>query len=369
MRRIEHPGLVVRQKSPLNLEFQFAMLSDWLVPTEQFFVRSHFPAPELHAEAWKLRIEGAVETPLELSLDEIKSLPASTLAAVIECAGNGRVFYEPAREGLQWQSGAVGNASWTGVPIRALLEKAGIRKEAVEVVLVGADRGLVDGGKKTASPGPIAFARSLPLPKALEPDTILAYAMNGEPLTPEHGYPLRAVVGGWFGMAWVKWITHLRVVDRPFMGYWQARDYFRWERSFGEPSLVPLTQMAVKAQIARPVNGATVRAGQPCRIFGAAWGGEAGVEAVQVSTEGGKDWRQATLLPPEARYAWRFWEYHWTPAEPGRYTLLCRAVDTRGEVQPATPHSDAESYMANWSVPVEVKAVADAEMAQHEFVI
>src|SRR5205085_6383917 len=131
------------------------------------FVRSHFPAPELDAAAWKLRIEGAVETPLELSLDELQAMRPTTLTAVMECAGNGRVFYEPAKEGLQWQSGAVGNASWTGVLLRDVLEKAGIRQEACEVVLVGADRGGVDGGKKTASPGPTAFARSLPVQKAL----------------------------------------------------------------------------------------------------------------------------------------------------------------------------------------------------------
>jgi DMSO/TMAO reductase YedYZ molybdopterin-dependent catalytic subunit len=369
IRRTETAGLVVRQKSPLNLEFQFSTLCDWIIPTEDFFVRSHFPTPELDEAGWKLHIEGAVETPLELSLDALKAMPSTTLTAVIECAGNGRVFYEPAREGLQWQSGAVGNASWTGVLLRDVLEQAGLRREAVEVVLAGADHGVVDGGKKTASPGPIAFARSLPIHKALDDSTLLAYAMNGEPLTTEHGYPLRAVVGGWFGMAWVKWLTHIRVVDRPFLGYWQARDYFRWDRSLGEPILVPLTEMAVKAQIARPVNGATVRVGQPYRIFGAAWGGEAGIEEVQVSTQGGTEWQRATLLPPDTRYAWRLWEYYWSPEQPGRHTLLCRALDTQGNMQPDTQQPDRETYMANWSVPVVVKAVAEQEMYEDEFVI
>ena len=149
---------------------------------------------------------------------------STTLAAVVECAGNGRVYYEPPREGLQWQNGAVGNAAWTGVLLRGVLAAAGVRDTAVEVVLVGADSGGVDGGKKTASPGPIAFASSLPLAKAVAESTLLAHSMNEAPLTREHGYPLRAVVGGWFGMAWVKWITHIQVVERPFLGYWQARD-------------------------------------------------------------------------------------------------------------------------------------------------
>lgn len=369
MRRVEQPGLVVRQKSPLNLEFQFSMLSEWIVPTEQFYVRSHFPTPELAEDTWRLRIEGAVETPLELSLADLQAMASTTLTAVMECAGNGRVFYEPAREGLQWQSGAVGNASWTGVLLSDLLAKAGLRKEAVEIVLVGADRGVVDGGKKTASPGPIAFARSLPLSKAMDASTLLAYAMNNEPLTSEHGYPLRAIVGGWFGMAWIKWLTHIRVVERPFFGYWQARDYFRWERSFGEPILVPLTEMAVKAQMARPINGAVVRVGQPCRLFGAAWGGEAEVREVQVRTQEETEWHSATLLPQEARYAWRFWEYEWTPIELGRHLLHCRAIDTQGNVQPATQQPDRESYMANWTVPVEVKVVEGNEQYQDEFVI
>src|SRR5215217_5922892 len=274
MPNLHQPGLVVRQKAPLNLEFQFAFLSDWLTPCDQFFVRSHFSAPELNEAEWRLGIEGAVRAPLQLSLEELKAMPSSTLVAVMECAGNGRVFYEPAKEGLQWQSGAVGNASWTGVRLSDVLTKAGVRDDAVEVVLVGADRGGVDGGKKTASPGPIAFARSLPLCKAMSDEVLLATEMNGEALTPAHGFPLRAVVGGWFGMAWVKWVQEIRVVERPFLGYWQARDYFRWERRFGEPILVPLSEMEVKAQIAQPVNGAIVTAGTRVRILGAAWSGE-----------------------------------------------------------------------------------------------
>ena len=177
--------------------------------------------------------------------------------------------------------------------------------------------GSATSNKKTASPGPIAFARSLPLQKAIADSTLLAYAMNDGPLTHEHGHPLRAVVGGWFGMAWVKWITHIRVLEQPFLGYWQARDYFRWERGAGEPMLVPLTQMEVKAQIARPVNGANLIAGRPYRIFGAAWSGEAAVRQVQVYAGDGEGWREARLLGEQRPYAWRLWEYFWTPRTSG----------------------------------------------------
>ena len=196
---------------------------------------------------------------------------------------------------------------------------------------------MVDAGKKTASPGAIAFARSLPLATARSDGTLLAFAMNDAALTLEHGYPLRAVVGGWFGMAWVKWLTAIRVVERPFLGYWQGRDYFRWERNAGEPSLVPLSRMEVKAQIAQPVNGATVSVGERVRIFGAAWSGDAPIRAVQVGTGDGDDWQPARLLGPETPYAWRLFEHYWTPPAPGRYRLRCRAVDAAGNVAAGRP--------------------------------
>ncbi|MBY4612594.1 molybdopterin-dependent oxidoreductase, partial [Rhizobium sp. 18T] len=152
----ERPSLIVRQKSPENIEFPFASLSDWLIPTELFFVRNHFPSPDLDARDWRLRVSGAVERPIELDLDSIKAMRSTTLTAVVECAGNGRVYYVPPKEGLQWQNGAVGNAAWTGVPLREILEMAGVKRTAREVLLVGADSGVVDTSKKTASPGPIA---------------------------------------------------------------------------------------------------------------------------------------------------------------------------------------------------------------------
>jgi DMSO/TMAO reductase YedYZ molybdopterin-dependent catalytic subunit len=369
MAKPQQPGLVVRQKSPLNLEFPFASLSDWLVPSEQFYVRSHFPAPRLAADEWALVVDGMVDTPLRLTLDQVGDMPSVTVAAVMECAGNGRVFYEPAREGLQWQSGAVGNAQWTGVLLRDVLAKAGIQDSATEVVLVGADRGVVDGGKKTASPGSIAFARSLPRDKALSDSVLLAYEMNSERLSLDHGFPLRAVVAGWYGMAWIKWITEIRVVRRPFLGYWQARDYFRWDRSFGEPVLVPISEIEVKAQIARPVQGAKVPVGRPYRIFGAAWSGESGIREVLVDTTDGTNWRPATLLGPKTPYGWRLWEFEWTPRELGSHSLRCRAVDEAGRVQPETQQPDRESYLANWTVPVEVSVVSDRDDDEPDFVI
>jgi DMSO/TMAO reductase YedYZ molybdopterin-dependent catalytic subunit len=371
MTGIEQPGLIVRQKHPLNLEYPFATLSSYLTPVDQFYVRNHFSMPSLERGPFRLDVCGAVARTLSLSLDDLRRMPRVEFTAVMECAGNGRVFYEPAREGLQWQNGAVGNARWSGVPLAAVLNAAGIGAAACEVVLIGADQGKVDDGKKTASPGPIAFARSLPLAKARSSDVILADSMNGEPLTLEHGAPLRAVVGGWYGMAWVKWLAALRVVERPFAGYWQTRDYFRWDRSLGEPTLAPLDRMEVKAQIARPVSGTRLRAGTPVTIMGAAWSGEATIEAVEVSIEGTEplDWTPARLLAPDAPHGWVMWEFTWTPASPGTALLRCRARDARGNVQPEGQQPDRESYGANWIVPVPVSvSPADAALPD-DFVI
>ena len=368
MDRDEHFGLVVRQKSPLNLEYQFSSLYEWVIPAEEFFVRCHFPIPEVDAASFRLRVRGAVRNELNLDIAQLRAMPTKTFAAVLECAGNGRVFYEPPREGLQWQSGAVGNAVWSGVSLKHVLDLAGVRDDAVEVVLVGADRGVVDGGKKTASPGPVAFSRSLPLAKAMTDAVLLAHTMNGAPLTTEHGFPLRAVVGGWLGMAWVKWLTEIEVITTPFNGYWQTRDYARWTRNGGEPSLVPITEAEIKSQIARPINGAVVRAGRPVRIFGAAWSGEARIENVLVQAGGNTPFEAATLLAPD---------------EPLCLAALRAAMDAAGArplraAQPRhrcrrqreadTPQPDRESYLANWSMPVEVRVVADHEGGE-EYVI
>lgn len=370
MTGMEQPGLIVRQKHPLNLEFPFATLSSYLTPVDQFYVRNHFPMPELDGR-FRLDVSGAVGRVLSLTLDDLRAMPRVEFTAVMECAGNGRVFYEPAREGLQWQNGAVGNARWSGVPLAAVLEAAGIGSAASEVVLVGADRGKVDDGKKTASPGPIAFARSLPLAKALSSDVLLADSMNGEPLTIEHGAPLRAVVGGWYGMAWIKWLAEIRVVERPFAGYWQTRDYFRWDRSLGEPTLVALDRMDVKAQIARPAAGTRLRAGQPVTITGAAWSGEARIDAVEVSIEGSEplEWTPARLLPADAPHGWVLWEFPWTPGASGTAVIRCRARDTKGAVQPEQQQPDRESYGANWIVPVPVSVLPAGAVSKDDFVI
>jgi DMSO/TMAO reductase YedYZ molybdopterin-dependent catalytic subunit len=195
-------GLIVRQKDPDNLEFPFASLRSFITPNDLFYVRNHFAAPSIDSNTWRLRIVGAVARPLELTYDQLQAIPAVTEAFTLECAGNGRAFLSPKTKGVQWEMGAVSTATWTGVPLAALLERAGVGPGAVEVILEGADRG--EPASELKPPGKLSFARSLPLAKAQRPEVMLAYRMNGAALPAAHGFPLRAVVGGWYGMASVK---------------------------------------------------------------------------------------------------------------------------------------------------------------------
>src|SRR5436190_7489749 len=218
------PGMIVREREPVNLEMPFATLDSFLVPTERFYIRNHFAMPKTDADKWTLRVEGAVEKRLDLTLDDLGKLPQATRPVTLQCAGNGRVFLTPKVRGVAWQLGAVGNAEWAGVELATVLERAGVKAGAAEVVFEGSDSGTITDDPK--SPGPIHYARSVPVEKCRQSGgVLLATKMNGADLTPHHGFPLRAVVAGWYGMASVKWLRRLIVVDKPFRGWWQTFDY------------------------------------------------------------------------------------------------------------------------------------------------
>ncbi|WP_205679145.1 sulfite oxidase [Aquisphaera insulae] len=344
-------GLIVRESEPKNLEMPFSSVDGFLTPASRFYVRSHFAIPQVEASSWRLKVEGSVARPFEMGLDELKALPPQTRTAMLECAGNGRVFLVPKAKGLLWETGAVGNAEWTGVPLKALLERAGVKEGAVDVILEGSDKGKVEEEPK--SPGEIPFARSVPLAKALG-DVLLAYRMNGHALSPEHGFPVRAIVPGWYGMASVKWLSRVIVADRPFAGYFQTLDYSIFERIHGEPTLVPLTENAVKAQVARPARDEVIPKGEKYRVFGAAWAGEARVARVEVSVDGGRSWAEARLLGEPAHHTWRLWEWNWSPERSGRHSIMARATDERGRAQPPKRDTDLRTVMIHHVVPVDV---------------
>jgi DMSO/TMAO reductase YedYZ molybdopterin-dependent catalytic subunit len=346
-------GLIIRQKEPTNLEMPFDQVDSYLTPTELFYIRSHFPAPKLDLAGYRLRIDGAVRNPLALSYQQLREMRSETRTATLECAGNGRVFLVPQARGAQWELGAVGNAEWTGVPLRALLERAGLEDDACEVVLEGADRGTP--AEEPIPPGPISYARSMPREKAVQPEVLIAYQMNGRDLSRNHGYPVRAIVPGHYGMASVKWLTRIQAVREPFQGYWQTSDYGYWDYLGGKPVRRALAEMKLKSAIARPRVYETLLPNQTYTVFGAAWAGETEVTEIAVSTDGGQTWAEAHFLDPVRRHAWRRWKFDWlTPKKPGQYTLLARAKDANGAVQPDEHDYNYGSYVITHLLPIEV---------------
>src|SRR5712672_1976591 len=325
-------GLIIRQKEPRNLESPFDQIDSYLTPTELFYIRSHFPIPSLDRATYQLRIDGAVRHPFSLGYEELRSMRSESRVATLECAGNSRVFLVPQVQGAQWELGAVSNAEWTGVPLRALLERADVTEDACEIVLEGADRGTPK--EEPVPPGPISYVRSLPRGKALQREVLIAYQMNGRDLSRDHGYPVRAIVPGHYGMASVKWLTGIQAVREPFLGYWQTSDYGYWASIDGKPVRRALGEMKLKSQIARPGVYETLVPNRIYTVFGAAWAGESDVSEITVSTDGGQSWSDAELLDPVQRHAWRRWKFDWlTPTKPGRYTLLARARDASGLFQ------------------------------------
>ena len=346
-------GLIIRQKDPKNLETPFDQLDSFLTPTELFYVRSHFPAPKIDLASYRLRIDGAVRAPFSLGYQELRDMPFETRVAVLECAGNSRVFLVPQVEGVQWEFGAVGNAEWTGVPLAALLERAGLEEDACEIVLEGADRGTPK--EKPIPPGMISYVRSLPRDKAIQHEVLIAYQMNGRDLPLDHGYPVRAVVPGHYGMASVKWLTGIHAVREPFQGYWQTSDYAYWDYLDGKPVRRALGEMKLKSEIARPTVYETLEPNQVCTVYGATWAGETEVTEIAVSTDGGQTWAEAKFVDPIQRHAWRRWKFEWlTPKTPGQYTLLARAKDAEGHVQPDGHDQNYGSYVINHPLPIQV---------------
>ena len=335
--------LTARSMNPEDFETPAHLLTSWITPNDLFFVRSHFYTPSLSGEGWNLRVDGEVNSPLTLTLDDLRRLPSHTTVVTLECAGNGRAFFEPPVAGIQWEKGAVGTARWTGVRLADVLRRAGVRPSGRYVWLDGADRGI---GRAPD------FVRHVPMQKAMHLETLLAYEMNGQPLPVPHGLPLRAIVPGWEGAYSVKWLTHIQVSDREYDGPFVQSGY-RYPRRPVQPGTLvatadtePLQALPVKSLITSPANGANVRVG-PVSISGFAWAGEAAIRRVDVSTDGGRTWTQARLGPDRAAYAWRQFEHTWRPTEAGSFIVLSRASDDDGRVQPIIPDWNPAGYLWN----------------------
>jgi DMSO/TMAO reductase YedYZ molybdopterin-dependent catalytic subunit len=310
-----------------------------VTPIGLHYLLIHYDVPVVDPEAWRLTVRGARE--LVLGLDDLRARPAAEVTVTMECAGNGRARLDPRPVSQPWLLEAVGTARWRGTPLRSLLEEAGIG-DAVEVLCTGLDRG-VEGGDEQS------FQRSVPLDEALRDEVLLAYEMNGEPLPPQHGFPLRLVVPGWYGMTNVKWLERIELVDTPFAGYQNTWSY-RLRQAEDEEG-VPLNRMQPRSLMAPPgipefmTRERNAPAGEVL-LEGRAWSGLAPVEAVEVSADGGETWSAAELEPEGEPWAWRGWSYRWN-AEPGEHVLCCRARDAGGNEQPDEPPWNLGGYANN----------------------
>lgn len=315
-------------QTPENSETPLEETRGWVTPNRLFFIRNHFALPEIDFDAWRLTVGGAVEKPRVWTFAELTALPERTVFATMECAGNGRSFLTTKQHGVPWGAGAVGHAEWTGVPLHRVLEQSGLKPDTLEIVAEGCD-----SGTEADHPEPMHFARSLPRDMALHPDTLLCYRMNGEWLEPAHGFPMRLLVPGWYGVASVKWVRSLEAVTTPFRGYYQTVKYTVQRNSGRGVESVVVGPMMVKSEIIRPREGELLGLGTN-RLFGVAWAGPDGVARVEVSMDDGRSWTEAQLVGPQAPYSWTMWEYLWEIAEPGAYTVVARATSSGGQVQP-----------------------------------
>ena len=345
--------LIIRSTRPPDFETPARLLDSFITPNNLFYLRSHMPVPQVDAASWALKIDGEVNSPITLTLDEIKKLPSVTITATLECAGNGRAFFEPAVAGIQWEKGAVGTARFTGTRMSEVLKKAGVKTSGINVEMHAGDR----------PPGTMpAFVRQVPMLKAMHPDTIIAWDMNGEPIPLPHGMPLRAIVPGWEGAYSVKWLNALTVLAKDTDSFWFATAYRYPSKRVAPGAAVdakdmePLKGLAVKSLITTPVTGTSRPVGKVV-VGGFAWAGENDVVKVDISIDNGATWQPARLTGEQARFTWRRFEYAFEATKPQSYLVLSRATDNKGNMQPAVSQWNPSGYLWNQydSIRVEVK--------------
>lgn len=321
-----------------------------VTPAGLHYLLIHYDIPDVNETAFRLTVDGHVGRPLWLSMDDLRARPRVTAEVTMECAGNGRALIEPRAISQPWLRGAVGNAEWTGTPLAPVLDEAGVLEDTVDVAFAGLDHGLEGGIEQD-------YERGLSLDEATRPDVLLAYEMNGRPLLPQHGFPLRLIVPGWYGMTSVKWLSRIRVLDAPFTGYQNVTGY-RYRTSEEDESGTPIERIRVRSLMVPPgfpsfqPRTRNVAAG-PVRLAGRAWSGTAPIVRVEVSADGGATWSDAELGPEPTVHAWRSWSFEWN-ARPGRHVACCRATDADGQTQPDEPEWNVGGYANNAVERIEV---------------
>ena len=313
-----------------------------ITPTGMHYLLIHYDIPAVNLSEWRLKIGGVVSKSVSLTLEEIKKRPAQTMVVTMECAGNGRALFAPRRISQPWLLEAIGTAEWTGTPLRGVLEEAGLRHDTAEILFTGLDRG-VEGGQVQS------YQRSLSVSEATREEVLLVYEMNGEPLQPQHGYPLRLLVPGWYGMTSVKWLDRIEALAEPFEGYQMVKAY-RYLQSVDTPG-ESVTLIRARALMTPPgipdfmTRTRLVQTG-PVTLTGRAWAGRLSISSVEVSVDGGSTWREAQLSEAISPYAWRAWTFHWE-ARPGAHTLCVRATDSEGNRQPIDQQWNVGGYGNN----------------------
>jgi DMSO/TMAO reductase YedYZ molybdopterin-dependent catalytic subunit len=327
------------QYDPINYGTPLEALEGaFITPNDLFYIRNNGPVPDIDPAAWRLSVTGLVDTPMELSLDDLKAREVVTFTSFLECSGNSRGFFEPNASGTQWGNTAVGNAEWTGTPLAPILEEAGVQANAREIVSQGGDFA--------------EMQRGLPLSDAIAPDTMLVWEMNGEPLPKVHGGPVRLFVPGWGGIASTKWLVGIEVIDHVFQGKLNTDSYTVIDPF--DKRIRPVREMPVKAVIATPTSTTALTAGEQA-ITGYAWSGYGAITLVEVSTNSGGDWAEAEIVEEDGHMSWVRFEHTWD-ATPGETTLSARATDELMMTQPSTVPWNAKGYYYNavFQVPVTV---------------
>nr|HET6905020.1 sulfite oxidase [Ktedonobacteraceae bacterium] len=314
-----------------------------VTPTGLHYTLVHYDIPIVDETTWRLAVDGQVQRHLSLTLQEVQQHPQQTLRVTLQCAGDGRARLHPRPISQPWLTGAVGTAEWTGTPLRLLLEEAGVGDDVTEILFTGLDRG-IEGGVEQH------YQRSVPLRVAQQDDLLLAWAMNGTPLEPQHGSPLRVIVPGWYGMAHVKWLSAITALKVPFDGYQQAVAY-RYSQERAEPG-EPVTVMQVNSLLIPPgipdflTRMRVVQRGA-VELRGRAWSGRSPITRVEVSCDGGSTWAPAEVEEPHNTYSWQGWHYRWDALTPETYELCCRAQDGAGTLQPLHQHWTARGMGNN----------------------
>ncbi|PYM53328.1 MAG: oxidase [Candidatus Rokuibacteriota bacterium] len=355
----EKADLILLTSRPPQLETPMRYFAQAITPNDAFFVRYHvFPVPtSIDVDTWRLRVTGRVDRPLELSMDDLRTkFSKAGLTAVCQCSGNSRGRFSPRVLGGQWGDGAMGNAAWAGARLRDILAAAGVRQGALQVTFDGLD--------KPGYPSVPDFVKSLDLTRVLEdPDVLVAYEMNGQPLPVLNGFPARLVVPGWYATYWVKNLAEVSVIDHVFEEFWMKPGYRIPDTACGcvppgttPARTVPIHRMTVRSFIVTPADGARVTAGRPTPVTGIAFDAGVGIGTVELSDNGGATWRRADLGPDLGRYSFREWNVAWTPARPGLHRLMVRAVNRFGESQGLEPLWNPAGYLRNVVEEVEVQA-------------